>query len=109
MLPKTRKKKQQQQQHKAKQLSNTIIYSGLPVEMQLLKASKYGQNRLSLLNPLTHKARRQTKMMPSEIGFPMTWTSAAHFSTKNPINKPAMNNRRIAAVFHFVHPVEKDS
>ena len=32
-----------------------------------------------------------------------------HFSTKNPINKPAMNNRRrlIATVFHFVHPVEK--
>ena len=37
---------------------------------------------------------------------------AAHFSTKNSINKPAaMNNRRllIAAVFHFVHPVQKDS
>ena len=36
---------------------------------------------------------------------------AAHFSTKKPINKPAMNNLRIllAAVFHFVHPVEKDS
>ena len=35
---------------------------------------------------------------------------ATHFSTKNPINKPAMNNWRllIAAVFHFVHPVEKD-
>ena len=36
---------------------------------------------------------------------------ATHFSTKNPINKPAMNNRRllIEAVFHFVHPVEKGS
>ena len=36
---------------------------------------------------------------------------AAHFSTKNSINKPPMNNRRllIAAVFYFVHPVEKDS
>ena len=36
---------------------------------------------------------------------------ATHFSTKNPINKPAMNKRTllIAAVFHFVHPVEKDS
>ena len=36
---------------------------------------------------------------------------AAHFSTKNLINKPAMNNKRllIAAVFRFVHPVEKDS
>ena len=32
-----------------------------------------------------------------------------HLSTKNPINKVAMNNRRllIPAVFHFVHPVEK--
>ena len=36
---------------------------------------------------------------------------AAHFSNKNSINKPVMNNRRllIAAVFHFMHPVEKDS
>ena len=36
---------------------------------------------------------------------------AAHFSTKNSINKPVMNKRRllIAAVFHFMHPVEKDS
>ena len=34
---------------------------------------------------------------------------ATHFSTKNPINKPAMNNRGlfIAAVFNFVYPVEK--
>ena len=34
-----------------------------------------------------------------------------HFSTKKPIKKLAMNNRRllIAAEFHFVHPVEKDS
>ena len=34
-----------------------------------------------------------------------------YFSTKNKINKLAMNNRRllIAAEFHFVHPVEKDS
>ena len=32
-------------------------------------------------------------------------------STKNPINKLAKNNRRllIAAEFHFVHPVEKES
>ena len=34
-----------------------------------------------------------------------------NFSTTNPINKLAINNRRllIAAEFHFVHPVEKDS
>ena len=48
--------------------------------------------------------------MPSEIGFPMT-CQAADFSTKNPINQPAMNNRRIlkTAVLHFVHPVQKES
>ena len=36
---------------------------------------------------------------------------ATHFSTKNPINKQAMNKRTllIAAAFHFVHPVEKES
>ena len=36
---------------------------------------------------------------------------AAHFSAKKKINKPVTNNLRIllAAVFHFVHPVEKDS
>jgi len=36
---------------------------------------------------------------------------AMYLSTKKTINKPAMNNRRllIAAVFHFMHPVEKDS
>ena len=36
---------------------------------------------------------------------------ATYFSTKNPIKKLAMNNRRllIAAEFHFVHSVEKDS
>ena len=36
---------------------------------------------------------------------------ATYFSTTNPINKLAMNNRRllIAAEFHFVHSVENDS
>ena len=34
---------------------------------------------------------------------------ATYFSTKNPINKVAMNNRRllIAVEFHFVHPAKK--
>ena len=45
--------------------------------------------------------------MPTKIGFP-TFISDA-FLKQNPINKPVMNNRRllIAAVFHFVYPVEK--
>ena len=36
---------------------------------------------------------------------------ATHLSTKKTINKLTMNNTRllIAAVFHFVHPVEKES
>ena len=39
------------------------------------------------------------------------FAKAAYFSTKNPIKKLAMNNRKllIAAEFHFVHSVEKDS
>ena len=32
-------------------------YSGLPFEMQLLKAIKEGQYRLRLLNPLTHQSK----------------------------------------------------
>ena len=46
--------------------------------------------------------------MPSEIKFP-TLTSSA-FLNQNSIKKPAMNKRRllIAAVFHFVNPVEKE-
>ena len=40
----------------------------------------------------------------------MTLTSGA-FLNQKPMYKPATNNLRIllAAVFHFVHPVEKDS
>ena len=36
---------------------------------------------------------------------------ATHLSTKNAINKLSMNNRRIliAAEFHFLHPLEKES
>ena len=39
------------------------------------------------------------------------FAKATYFSTKNPINKLAMNNRRLlmAAEFHFVHSVENDS
>ena len=47
------------------------------------------------------------KRMPSKSDFRL-W-QATYFSTKNPINKLAMNNRRllIAAEFHFVHPTKK--
>ena len=44
----------------------------------------------------THQARWKTKTMPSEIGFLLfrLW-QVMYFSTKNPINKLAMNNRRL--------------
>ena len=39
------------------------------------------------------------------------FAKATYFSTKNPINNLAMNNRRLlmATEFHFVDSVEKDS
>ena len=48
--------------------------------------------------------------MPSEIELP-NFDKRRISQPKNPVNKPAMNNRRllIEAVFHFVHPEEKDS
>ena len=78
------------------------IWDAAPVSYQVRPESLEGR-----FNP--HPARWKTKTMSSEIKFP-TLTSGT-FSTKNSINKPAMNNRRllIAAVFHFMHPVEKDS
>ena len=43
--------------------------------------------------------------------FPINFCQVAHLSTKNPINKPAKNNKRIliGPVFHFVDRVQKDS
>ena len=51
----------------------------------------------------------KTKAMHPKSDFQL-W-QPAHFPTKNSINKPAMNQRRllIADVFHFKHPVEKYS
>ena len=42
--------------------------------------------------------------------FPITFRQAAHFSTKNPTDEAAKNNKRIliAAVFHFADAVQKD-
>ena len=41
----------------------------------------------------------------------MSLTSGAFLNKNDPLNKPAMNNRRIlvAAAFHFVDPVKKGS
>ena len=83
-------------------------YSGLPFEMQLLKAIKKGQNRLRDFSSRIQQGEKRKRCHPKS-DFQL-W-QAAHFSTKNSINKPAMNKRRllIAAVFHFMHPVEKYS
>ena len=69
-------------------------YSGLPFEIQFLKAIKEGHGCLRLLNPLMHLARWRTKTMPSENRITEFW-QATHFSTKNPISKPVLNNRRL--------------
>ena len=45
-------------------------YSGLPFEIQFLKAIKEDHSCLRLLNPLTRWARWKTKTMPCEIGLP---------------------------------------
>ena len=57
----------------------------------------------------SNKVKNENDAIPAKSDFRL-W-QATHLSTKNPINKPAMNNSRllITAVFHFVYPVEKDS
>ena len=74
--------------------------------MQLLKAQVRPESLETFLTRIQHGERKRCH---PKSDFRL-W-QAAHFSTKNSINKPAMNNRRllIAAVFHFMHPVEKDS
>ena len=84
-------------------------YSGLPFEVQFLKAIKEGHSCLETFKPsyALSKVKNENDTIPNRI---TEFWQATHFSTKNPINKPAMNNRLlIAALFHFVHSVEKDS
>ena len=75
--------------------------------MQLLKGIKYGQYRFRLFNPYaSSKVQNENDAIGNRISDFDKW--CINFSTKNQL---AMNNRRllIAAEFHFVHPVEKDS
>ena len=60
-----------------------INYSSLPVEMQLVKVMKEGQNRFNLLNPLTHLARRST----NRTFFWKTMISD-YFLSERPISQP---------------------
>ena len=70
--------------------------------MQLLKAIKLCVNRFRRFKPSYASSKVKNENDASEIGFP---------TTKNLINKLAMNNKRLlmAAEFYFVHPVGKDS
>ena len=86
-------------------------HSGLPFEIQFLKAIKEGHSCLRLFNKPSYalsKVKNENDIIRN--GITEFW-QATHFSTKNAVYKPAMNNRRllIAAIFHFVHPKEKDS
>ena len=81
----------------------------LKLQERILTINKRNIIRWNIYRDNDFHSRRQvlswkTKTMPFEIGL-------TYFSTKNPINKLEMNNRRllIAAEFHFVHAVEKDS
>ena len=58
---------------------------------------------------LENKVKNENDAIAAKSDFRL-W-QATHLSTKNPINKLAMNNSRllITAVFHFVYSVEKDS
>ena len=94
-----------------KQTSNTKITQAYHSRFSSWKLSRKATVARKLLNPLTvalSKVKNENDAIPNRI---TEFWQATHFSTKNPINKPAMNKRTvlIAAVFHFVHSVEKDS
>ena len=92
-----------------KQTSNTIITQAYHSRCSSWNLPSNARIAWEFWILFTHQPRWKTKTMPSKIGFP-TLTST-DLSTEKVINKLSMNNRRllIAAVFHFVHPVEKDS
>ena len=71
-------------------------YPGLPFEMQLLKVLSKASIASDFSTLFTHQARWKKKTVPSDIGFLRfrLW-QVTYFSTKNPINKLAMNNRRL--------------
>ena len=90
-----------------KQTSDTIITQAYHSRCSSWKlSSKAGIAwDFSLLLRIKQGAKRKRCHRKSDFRL---W-QATHFSTKNPVKKPAMNNRRllIAAVFYFVRPVEK--
>ena len=78
-------------------------------------ASESNEVRPESLQPFqpsyaSSKAKYQQNLFFENDDFRLLFVRAAHFSTKNPINKPAKNNKTIliAAVFAFVGPVQKE-
>ena len=85
------------------------VHNGGKISRIFIESDEY-------LCPLTvsSKARIASLQQPSYHAIRnriSDFAKATYFSTKNPINKLAMNNRRllIAAEFPFVHSVENDS
>ena len=81
-------------------------YSGLPFEIQFLKDIKEGHSCLRLLSPLRIEQGEKRKRCNPKSDNRILTSDA--FLNQRP-NKQASYNRRLltAAVFHFVHPVEK--
>ena len=92
---------------KKKKTSNTIITQTCHSRYSSWKLSSKAGIAWDFWTLLRIKQGEKRKRCHPKSGFRL-W-QATHLSTKNPINKLAMNNRilLIAAVFHFVHPVEK--
>ena len=91
-----------------KQTSNTII-----TQAYHSRCTQNHQVRPESLQPFqpsyaSSKVKNENDAIRNRIS---DFVKATYFSTKNPINKLAMNIERllIAAEFHFVHSVKKDS
>ena len=85
-------------------------YSGLPFEMQL-ESHQVRPETLAwdLSTPLQiEQVKNENDAIRNRIS---DFDKRRISQPKTPINKPAINDRRllIAAEFHFVHPVYKDS
>ena len=80
------------------------IRDAAPESYQLVPES------LETFQPSYASSKAKNENDPSEIRFP-TLRSGAFLNQKFNKQMNVMNNRRllIAAIFHFAHPVEKDS
>ena len=91
-----------------KQTSNTIItqaYHSRCTENYQLRPESLQTFQSSYASS---KVKHENDAIRNRIS---DFAKATYFSTKNPINNLAMNNRRLlmATEFHFVDSVEKDS